>query len=111
MVVIKVKELFLSILLRGALGTGRRALLLLKQRAIQYKTNICCYFSKLKSDVAAGFFFFFFFFKVLQEKRGIKGKSLKTKLFSLHRSCPESGPVDKYRGVKRKQENPLTCFN
>lgn len=82
MVVIKVKELFLSILLRGALGPGRRALLLLKQRAIQYKTNICCYFSKLESDVAAGFFF------RLQEKQGIKGKSLKTKLFSFAQVLP-----------------------
>lgn len=72
---IKVKELFLSILLRGALGTGRRALLLLKQRAIQYKTNICCYFSKLESDVAAVFFFVFFFALLFWlEEQGIKGK-------------------------------------
>lgn len=50
---IRVKQLFLSILLRGALGTGREALLLFKRPAILYKTNICCYFSKLESDVVA----------------------------------------------------------
>lgn len=106
MVVIKVKELFLGILLRDALGTGRRALLLLKQHAIQYKTNICCYFCKLESDVAAGFFFF-----CLQRNGASKAGLLKQNSSLLHRSCPELGPVDKYRGVRRKQENLLTCFN
>lgn len=76
---IRVKQLFLTILLRGALGAGRGALLLFKRRAIQYKTNICCYFSKLESDVAALFF---------QEDLGIKEKSLKTKIFPSAQVSP-----------------------
>lgn len=48
---IKVKQFLLSILLRSALGAGRRGFSNALRGAIQYKTNIGCYFTKVLSHV------------------------------------------------------------
>ena len=75
---IKLGGLPFSILLRGALGCGREGLWFLKQHAIQYKANICCYFSKPESDVR-GF---------LAEELGIKEKSFQTQNLPVPLALP-----------------------
>lgn len=71
------------------------ALALLQQRAIQYKTNICCYFTKVLSDVSG---------------RGGHQRSPPLSLPENKKTCPSSprGPApsscprDKCRGVRKE---------